>query len=283
MDVSTFTSHRKAVATASGEIAYTEWGTGPAAVFVHGLGTSGALWRHVIERVSGTTRCIAVDLPAHGGSPARPDPTVRAMAEAVIDLCAALGLEQVDLVGNDTGGAVAQLVAVARPGALRTFVLTNCDTEGNFPPPAFVSTVRAARLGQLAEVMTALAGDPAKAAASPLGAGYEHPGNITDDLWQEYLAPLGGDMERARSFERITAAIDGDQLKGLSDRLRELQVPTLLVWGTGDEFFGLAEAYSLRDLIPGAREVAEIPGGKLFFAEEHPDELAAHLRRHWGR
>jgi pimeloyl-ACP methyl ester carboxylesterase len=205
------------------------------------------------------------------------------MAQAVIDLCAALGLEQVDLVGNDTGGAVAQLVAVAQPEALRTFVLTNCDTEGNFPPPAFVSTVQAARGGQLAEVMTVLAGDPVKAAASPLGAGFEHPDKIADDVWQEFLTPLGGDMERARDFERITAAIDNDQLKGLNDRLRHLHVPTLLVWGTGDEFFGLDEAYSLRDLIPGAHEVAEIPGGKIFFAEEHPDELAAHLHRHWGR
>jgi pimeloyl-ACP methyl ester carboxylesterase len=60
-------------------------------------------------------------------------------------------------------------------------------------------------------------------------------------------------------------------------------VPTLLVWGTGDEFFGLAEAFSLRDLIPGAHEVAEIPGGKLFFPDERPGELAAHLHRHWGR
>jgi pimeloyl-ACP methyl ester carboxylesterase len=72
-------------------------------------------------------------------------------------------------------------------------------------------------------------------------------------------------------------------MKGVKDSLRDLRVPTLLVWGTADEFFGLAEAYELRDLIPGAREVAEIPGGKLFFPEEHPDELAAHLRRHWAR
>src|SRR2546429_9033399 len=105
MDVSTFTSHRQTVATASGEIAYTEWGTGPAAVFVHGVGTSGVLWRNAIERLSDTTRCIAVDLPAHGGSPAREDPSARAMAEAALDLCPAPGLEQIDLVGHDTRGA----------------------------------------------------------------------------------------------------------------------------------------------------------------------------------
>ena len=71
MDVNTFLSHRRSVATASGEIACTEFGAGPAALFVHGVGTSGALWRQVIAELSGTTRCIAVDLPAHGASPAR--------------------------------------------------------------------------------------------------------------------------------------------------------------------------------------------------------------------
>jgi len=66
MDISEFTARRRTLTVASGDIAYTESGAGPAAVFVHGLATSGALWRHVIEQVDGTTRCIAVDLPLHG-------------------------------------------------------------------------------------------------------------------------------------------------------------------------------------------------------------------------
>jgi pimeloyl-ACP methyl ester carboxylesterase len=283
MDISTFASHRQTVSTASGEIAYTEWGTGPAAVFVHGVGTNGALWRHAIERLQDSTRCIAVDLPGHGGSPAREDPTVRAMAQAVIDLCAALGLEQVDLVGNDTGGAVTQLVAIQRPDALRSLVLTNCDTEGNFPPPGFAPVVQTAQRGELAAALTALAANPAAVPQSPLGIGYEHPELVPADVWRAYLEPFGGDMERARQSERIIAALEPEQMKGVKDGLRDLRVPTLLVWGTADESFGLAEAYELRDLIPGAREVAEIPGGKLFFPEEHPEELAAHLRRHWAR
>jgi pimeloyl-ACP methyl ester carboxylesterase len=283
MDVSTFISHRRTIATASGEIAYTEWGTGPAAVFVHGVGTSGVLWRHAIERLRDTTRCIAVDLPAHGGSPAREDPSVHAMAQAVIDLCAALGLEQIDLVGNDTGGAVAQLVAIQRPDALRSLTLTNCDTEGNFPPAGFAPTVEAAQRGQIAPLLTVLAANPATAPQSPLGAGYEHPELVPADVWRAYLDPIGGDMERARQFERVLAAIEPDQLKGITERLRDLRVPTLLVWGTADEFFTVAQARQLRDMIPGAREVAEVPGGKLFFPEERPDELAAQLRRHWAR
>jgi alpha/beta hydrolase fold len=91
MNVNTFLSHRRSLATPFGEIAYTEFGAGPAALFVHGLGTSGALWRHVIEELSDTSRCIAVDLPAHGASPARDDMSVAALAEALADLGDSLG------------------------------------------------------------------------------------------------------------------------------------------------------------------------------------------------
>ncbi len=60
-------------------------------------------------------------------------------------------------------------------------------------------------------------------------------------------------------------------------------MPTLLVWGTADANFPVKWAYHLRDLIPGAREVIEIDGAKMFFPEERPEDLVPHLRRHWGR
>lgn len=87
MDVSTFTARRRSLSADGGEIAYAEFAYAefgdagaPAALFVHGLATGGLMWRHVIERLSGTTRCIAVDLPAHGGTPARGGMSVAAMA-----------------------------------------------------------------------------------------------------------------------------------------------------------------------------------------------------------
>jgi pimeloyl-ACP methyl ester carboxylesterase len=106
VDVSTFIGHRRTLATQDGEIAYTEWGTGPAAVFVHGVTASGAMWRQVIESLSDTARCIAVDLPGHGATPPRKDPSVTAMAEMVADLCQGLGLGQVALVGIDSAFGV---------------------------------------------------------------------------------------------------------------------------------------------------------------------------------
>jgi pimeloyl-ACP methyl ester carboxylesterase len=283
MEIQEFTARRQTLTAPSGDIAYTESGTGPAAVFVHGLATSGALWRHVIEQVDGTTRCIAVDLPLHGGSAPREDLSVTGMARAIVDLCHGLGLDRIDLVGNDTGGVIAQILAATHPELLRSLVLTNCDTDGNFPPAAFMPVIEAAARGEVAPLLPVAAADPAAARMSPLAAGYEQPDKVPDEVWREYLTPVGQTIERARIFERMLAGLDPAELAAVTGRLGRLDVPVLLVWGTADEALGLEWAYRLRDLIPGAREVVEIDGGKLFFPEERPDELAAQLRRHWGR
>ena len=175
MDVSTFAAHRRSVTTRGGEIACAEFGDGPAALFVHGLATNGLLWRHVIEQLSGTSRCIAIDLPAHGGTPARRDLSVGALAEVVAELCDGLGLGQVDLVANDTGGAISQIFAARHPQRLRSLTLTNCDTDGNFPPPEFAPMVELARQGKLAELLVAIASDPASWRQSPLAGLYDDP------------------------------------------------------------------------------------------------------------
>jgi pimeloyl-ACP methyl ester carboxylesterase len=282
MDVSTFNAHRRSLDTPAGDIAYTELGTGPAALFVHGVGTSGLLWRHVIENLSDTSRCIAIDLPAHGGTPARDDMSATALAQVVADLCDGLGLTQVDLVGNDTGGAVAQIFAARHPERLRSLTLTNCDCEGNFPPADFAPVIDLAREGQVAPVLTAIAADPSTWNTSPLAMAYEHPDQVPDEVWRAYLTASGGTAERARDFERLLAAIDPAEMAGVSESLRALEVPALIVWGTHESAFGLKWAYVLRDLIPGAR-VIEIDGARIFFPEERPGDLFPHLRRHWGR
>lgn len=283
MDITTFAGNRKTLAAPGGDIAYTEFGDGPAVVFVHGLATSGVLWRNVIDRLSATSRCIAIDLPAHGGSQARKDASVSGMADAVAELCDGLGLGQVDLVGNDTGGAIAQIFAARHPERLRSLTLTNCDTEGNFPPPGFAPILETARRGELAPVLVAIAGDPAQWPAGPLAVGYQDPARVPEDVWRAYYTPAGGTPERALDFERVLAALDPADLSAAQPGLAALTVPTLIVWGTDDEAFGMKWAQDLRALIPGARDVIEVDGGRLFFPEERPVDLVPHLRRFWNR
>jgi pimeloyl-ACP methyl ester carboxylesterase len=283
MDVSTFTAHRRSVAAPGGEISYTEFGAGPVALFVHGIGTSGLMWRHVIEATRDTSRCIAIDLPLHGGAAGRDDLSPTGMARMVAELCDSLGLGQVDLVGNDTGGAVAQIFAAQHPELIRSLTLTNTDTEGNFPPPEFARIVAAARQGQLAPLIVGVADDLAGWAKSAAAAGYEKPGEVPAEVVRAYYEPLTGTIERAREFERMIAGLDESHLLAVGGALRSLEVPTQLVWGTGDTAFGVKWAYQLRDMIPGAREVIEVDGAKTFFPEERPGDLIPHLRSHWGR
>lgn len=283
MDITTFVASRKTLTTDSGDIAYAEFGDGPAALFVHGLGTNGALWRHVIEGVADTSRCLAVDLPGHGGTPPGQDFSVGSMAGMLTALLDGLGLDQADLVANDTGGAVAQIFAARHPERLRTLTLTNCDTDGNFPPPEFAPVIELAKQGQLAEMVTAMFADRASWRTSALAAGYEHPESIPDDVLACYYEPVAGSIEKARTFERLLASIDPADLAGVTGALRTLTVPTLMVWGTGDAAFGIEWARQLRETIPGARDVIEVEGAKLFFPEERPGDLIPHLRSLWGR
>jgi pimeloyl-ACP methyl ester carboxylesterase len=141
----------KFTSTAFGEIAYTEQGAGPVALFVHGVLLNGYLWRHVIDRVKDLRRCIAVDLMAHGATKISRDQDVSftAQAEMLAAFCDSLKLDQVDLVANDSGGGIAQIFAARHPERIRSLTLTNCDTHDNWPPKAGEALFNAAAQGRL--------------------------------------------------------------------------------------------------------------------------------------
>jgi pimeloyl-ACP methyl ester carboxylesterase len=287
MELSTlagFDRERGLVETASGPAGYVDVGTGPAAVFVHGVGTSGYLWRRVIEQVAAHRRCIAVDLPGHGSTPVTADQDVSlgALARFVADACDALELGEIDLVANDTGGAVAQIVAAREPARLRSLTLTDCDTHDRVPPKAFLPTVLAARAGLLAPAARLIARRPALARKRLFGSGYQDPSAMSDELLAAWSSRMAGTPAAARQFQRFVAGLRPDDLLAVEPALARLEVPTLIVWGTDDVFFPLSDAHWLRDTIPGAGEVVEVQGGRLFFADERPDELAEALLRHWS-
>ena len=285
MDVRDFLARRRTIATRAGDVAYTEFGEGPAAVFVHGVLVNGLLWRNVIEQVADQRRCIAIDLPGHGGTPLPADGTTRfaSMVAAVEALADALGLDTFDLVGNDTGGLVCQLFAARNPGRLRSLTLTNCDAHDQVPPEAFKPALELARQGLFAPFLRSLL-DDLDAARGPggFGIGYQHPERLSAELIRAYLEPVVGTEEAGRRFEEALGTVDPDVLVGVEARLRELPAPVLLVWGTADHFFPLADAETLRGIFPDVRGLVEVPGGMLFFPDERAGELAPHLRAFWN-
>ena len=284
MQLSELNAHRHTAATRFGEISYLDLGAGPTALFVHGIATNAYLWRHVMDALRGQRRCIAIDLPLHGQSPvtAEQDLSLAALAAGLDDFCEVLGLTGIDLVANDTGGAIAQIFAARHPQRLATLTLTNCDTVDNLPPEAFKPMVELAAAGNLAPSAVAMFANPQAAAQISFASGYEHLDRTDRDVTRSYLEPCFGTIERARQFERLLVSLDVADLQAVMPQLGELTVPTLVVWGTGDAFFDVSWAYWLRDTIPGTTRVVTVDGARLFFPEERPMDLVPHLEQHWA-
>jgi len=276
--------HRSQVRTRSGPASYIDTGgPGRPALFVHGVGSSSYLWRHVIDQLGGQRRCVAFDLPLHGRTTAAAgqDFSLPGLARFLADGCDALELTDIDVVANDTGGAITQVFVAGHPERLHTLTLTNCEAHDNVPPKMLLPAVLLARMGLLAPLATRLARDIPRARKRLFGSVYQDITSLPEDIARAWLEPLAGTGESARQFQRLMTSLHARDLLAVEPALARLQVPTLIVWGTADRAFRLKWAYWLRDTIPGATEVVEIDGGRLFFPDERAGELTAALRRHW--
>jgi pimeloyl-ACP methyl ester carboxylesterase len=275
---------RHFVDTAEGRVSLLDVGSGPPALFIHGVGTNALLWRHVIAAVAADRRCIAVDLPLHGRSPLQEGQPLglAAFAQLLEAVCDELTLDAVDVVANDTGGAVAQILAVRHPERLRTLTLTNCETHDNVPPKAVKPAVILARAGVFAWTGPRLVRNPARARRVVFGSGYEQPAALPDAVVHSFLDPVLGTRARARDFQRWLTSLRAAELLAIEPGLRRLDVPALIVWGTGDVFFDVRWAHWLADTLPAATEVVELEGARLFFPDERASELVPHLLDHWS-
>jgi len=290
MDIATFHASRCFARVKSGRIAFFEKGQGPTALLVHGVPLNGYHWRHVVDRIQHRRRCIAIDVMRFGYSEIAPSQDVSFIAQAhmIAEVIDALGIEQIDLIGNDSGGAVAQIFAAHYPNRLTSLVLTNCDVHDGWPPSQVLPLMEHARNGTLASIFQPMIDRPDLARersnrgeSVPLFRSYTDPSVLTDQVIRLYLQPLLSSQQRVEAFQRYWLGFDNAQTVGIHPALKALQVPTLIVWGLKDIFFDKKWAYWLKDNIPGARRVVEIEDARLFFPEDRPDALAAPVLQFW--
>jgi pimeloyl-ACP methyl ester carboxylesterase len=284
MDHVTFAAKRTFIATPSGRVSYVENGEGPVALFVHGVLLNGYLWRHQLAGLSDQRRCIAVDLLAHGSSEIKPTQEVSFDAQAAMlaQFLDALDIDQVDLVGNDSGVGVAQIFAANFPERVRSLTLTNGDVHDNWPPKEFAGFLDMVAQGGLPDTLRRMVSDKDYFRSDEaLGPGYERPQDVTDETIEAYIRPLLSTPQKTHDVERFILAFDNRQTVSGEAKLRILKAPTLIVWGTGDIFFDVKWSHWLARTIPGTRRRVEIDGARLFFPEERWQELNNELRRHW--
>lgn len=272
----------KSVTTPSGVIGYVERGRGPVALFVHGVLLNGHLWRHQLASLADVRHCIAVDLLAHGRTEAADgqDVSVTANAHMLAQFLDTLGIDRVDLVGNDSGGGICQIFAALYPQRLRSLTLTNCDAHDNWPPEAFQGFVSMVAAGGLADTLQAMWNDH-DVYRQALAPAYERPADVADETIAAYLRPFIESPQRLRQLERFVNAFDCRHTLAVEDGLRRLQAPTLVAWGTDDVYFPLEWSRWLQQTIPGTRRRVEFEGARIFFPEERAADFNRELRAHW--
>ncbi len=263
------------IALRQGTIDYRDEGEGRPLVFLHGLLVDGRLWRRVTPALSATGhRCIVPDWPL--GAHTRPlradaDRSPRGIAHLVADFLDALELEQVTIVANDTGGAIAQLLAAERPERLAALVLTNCDCLENFLPPIVRPLQWLAHVPGAYRVI-ARTGRSARLRRSALGYGMLTHRPLPDELTGSWLAPLADARVRADVVATLKAIDKRDTLRAAAT-LHEHPLPTLLAWAPDDLVFPLRFAKRLAETIPGAC-LEEVPDSRAFVPEDQPERLA---------
>jgi pimeloyl-ACP methyl ester carboxylesterase len=251
----------------------------PPILFVHGALVSGSLWAGVAGQLRRTHRCFVPTMPfgshRRAMSPSA-DLSPPGMADLVVEIADALGLDRFVLVANDSGGAVSQLVAVRHPQRVRALVLTNCDALEVFPPPAYAYFMAIAARPALGKwMLRAITALPALGLA-PLTWGSLSAKVTTDDVrrWTEHGARDAGVREDLAKFARGTSnrvTLDA------ADALAARPVPMHLVWGAADRFFRVSLAQRLAARVPGCTTQL-IPGARTYAMLDAPGAVAEAIR-----
>jgi pimeloyl-ACP methyl ester carboxylesterase len=273
---------RKEVNLPAGTIRYREAGQGKPVVFVHGYLVDGRLWDGVVDRLSDHCRCFAPDWPLGAHRVAmKPDADLSppGVARLIADFLDELELEGVTIVGNDSGGAISQILVADHPERIGRLVLTNCDTHENFPPGIFKAMPPLAKLPGGMVVLAVPFRIPAVArrAFKPFARS-----KIPNELVASWMEPATKDTAVMRDAKKFTAGMNKRHTLAAAEKLRTSDLPIRLLWAPGDKYFPIRYAERLAAEVKNA-EIVQIPDAKTFVPLDQParvaDEIADFARR----
>lgn len=275
-ETTTESEQRKEIDLAAGRIAYREAGSGKPIVFVHGFLVDGRLWKGVVDNLSDRYRCFTPDWPL-GSHRTAVDPDADLSPTGVAALIAsfleALELEDVTIVGNDSGGAISQILTARHPERIGRLVLTNCDSHDNFPPRAFKLLPRLAALPGGMALISAPFRVPkiARAAFRPFS---REP--IADELLDSWLEPSTSDAAIRHDTKKFIVGMNPRYTLDAAERLRSSEIPLLLTWAPGDKYFPISYAERFAREVPNATLVP-MPGARTFVSLDQPQRLSEEI------
>ncbi len=251
-------------------VAYRDLGDpgGEPVVLLHGIAGAHA-WDGVAQRLAPRRRVLIVETLGLGDTegPRSADYGLPAQAARVRGLLSALGIASAHVVGNDTGGVMAQIFAVRWPHCVKSLVLSDCGVHGAWPPerPAWSATAALLKVPALAR------------SRAGFGRMVYDRRLLTDERLAQYTDAVAGNRQRRAHLKRFLRSLQSLDLAATGQLLGQLEVPTMIVWGAEDKYLSTSWAKSLYDSIPGARRLELIPFAGASCHEERPDIFAGLL------
>jgi pimeloyl-ACP methyl ester carboxylesterase len=260
-------------------------GEGPPLVFAHGWLANANLWRNVIERLADRFECIALDLPLGAHRIALDDEAdlgAEGCGALIAEVLGALDLEDVTLVGNDSGGAYSQ-IALAQHGErigdrISRLVLTSCETPyDEWPPPPFDGLPAAARDPELLSQLLGALEDPAIRATPPAyGLLLKRP--VEAEVSDSYALPASRDTGVLHDVAKAMASTSTAPVRAAGERLiASSDLPVRLIWSSEDGVFPIAHAERFAKALKHG-ELVRIGNAYSFTPEDRPDAVAAAIR-----
>ena len=263
-----------------GTIRYRDSGAGEeVVVLLHGLLVGGDLWTEVVRELAGEFRVIVPELPLGAHTvPLKPtaDRSPTGMAQLIADFLGALDLRDVTLVGNDTGGALSQLVAVHHPERVARIVLTPCDAFEVFPPALFKPLVWAARVpGGLTAYLQPVRLRPLR--RLPIAFGWLTKRGIEPAVMDGWVRAYFGDAGVRRDVTAFVRAAKPNVMKEVGAMLASFDKPVLVAWAPDDRHFKWDLGERLVAAFPNAR-IERIEDSYTFVATDQPERTAQLIR-----
>ena len=275
------TARQHEIALSAGTIEYADTGgPGPTLVLLHGLLMDGSLWDDVVAELAADHRCIVPTLPlgAHRVPVPDADLSPGGVAALVVEFLDRLDLHDVTIVGNDTGGAIVQLMMCAGTRRVTRVVLVSCDAFDNFPPGLTGKTV--VLTGRLPSPLFGLFMQQMR--LRPLRRLPVAFGWLTrhgDAATRRWLTPILSDRAIRRDAVRVLRGIARNKrvLVDAAQCLSTFDRPALVVWAADDRVMPPEHGRRLAALLPQG-ELVEVDGSYTLIPLDQPAQLAGHLR-----